>query len=144
MQVTGEHAGQKKRSRSQDECDLSPNTTRTEPRMPRTSCPVCQQPLKQSQKLRAVRQSVLDGLDLNPLLVSFFEHDAARQLELPQYHTLNEQVAGLRKEITETMAVCQPLMPLLTAQPRTHVVDLCSGRSWSAAFLSLNFPQVRT
>lgn len=108
----------------------------------RSYCPHCALPIKPVQKLRAVRTSVETGTDSNPLLAQFFELQASIVLEEPRFHALNQQVSGMRKEITESMAMWERLLPVLSAGQAMHVIDLCSGRSWTTALIALSFPHV--
>jgi len=107
-------------------------------------CPVCSDVLKKRPLLSFFWDRARKGEEDNPLLQRFFADERHRPLLQPRYHQLNT-LRSIRKEISESYAVLDALdlaRDVLGEDGAWHAVDLCCGRSVTAAMLALQHPSV--
>eukprot|EP00929_Paragymnodinium_shiwhaense_P110461 TRINITY_DN7749_c0_g1_i2.p1 TRINITY_DN7749_c0_g1~~TRINITY_DN7749_c0_g1_i2.p1 ORF type:complete len:503 (+),score=81.86 TRINITY_DN7749_c0_g1_i2:225-1733(+) len=105
-------------------------------------CPVCGDILQKRPLLAFFWDRAKKGQEDNPLLQRFFADERHKPLLQPRYHQLNT-LRSIRKEISESYAVLDMLeRSRSTLGDRWHAVDLCCGRSVTAAILALQHPHI--
>uniref|UniRef100_A0A7S4Q895 Methyltransferase domain-containing protein n=1 Tax=Alexandrium monilatum TaxID=311494 RepID=A0A7S4Q895_9DINO len=106
-------------------------------------CPVCGDVVKRRPLLAFFWERAAQGGEDNALLRRFFAEERHRPLLEARYHQVND-ARQLRKELSESVAMLEALRHAQPAFGREwHVVDLCCGKSITAALVSLQYPEVR-
>jgi len=105
-------------------------------------CPVCGDLIKKRPLLSSFWERAERGREDNVLLQRFFSTDCYRTLLHPRFHQIND-ARQIRKELTESVAILSALEAELPPFGCTyHVVDLCCGKSITAALLAMRYPGV--
>lgn len=112
-------------------------------------CVVCGESVKRRPRLLVLADRYFKGEESNLMVDRFFrEHYAVfLQLMQPELHTVNDQ-RRLNKELSESLAVVEAFERLANLSggeagaTSWHVVDLCCGRSLTAAILALRHPSL--
>lgn len=103
-------------------------------------CPECGDVVQRRPLLAFFWERASKGEEPNDLLKSFFSSDCYRPLLQPLYHQINH-TRQIRKELSESLAVLRALERQVPAFGGSwHLIDLCCGRSVTAALASLRFP----
>ncbi|CAE8610409.1 unnamed protein product, partial [Polarella glacialis] len=105
-------------------------------------CPVCGDLLSRRPRLAFFWERADRAEEENPLLRQFFSDCRHQSLMQPRFHQIND-TKRIRKEISESMSVLLALEQEVPDFGRGwHVVDLCCGRSVTAALVALRYPGV--
>lgn len=105
-------------------------------------CPVCGDVVRKRPLLAFFWERADRGEEDNSLLRRFFSNDCYRKLLQPAFHQINE-IRPIRKELSESESMLEALLRAQSAFCRNwHVVDLCCGKSITAALVSLRYPEV--
>lgn len=105
-------------------------------------CPVCGDVIPRRSLLDFFWERAERGMEESALLKRcFFAGDCYRELLKPRYHQING-LRQIRKELSESCALLEVLEHRLAVfGDEWHVVDLCCGKSITAALVSLRYPQ---
>lgn len=105
-------------------------------------CPVCGDVVKRRPLLAYFWERAERGEEDNALLQRFFAEECYRPLLEPRYHQVND-ARQLRKELSESVSILEALQHAAPAfGSGWRVVDLCCGKSITAALVSLQYPEV--
>jgi len=112
-------------------------------------CPICGKRLLKRPKLAALVHKFRHGSENNTLLKRFFNDDGngpgggavLPMLLKPHFHALNNDV-HCRKKLSQSLAVLEALERAVGHDGLNgwHVVDICSGKSLTAALAALRHP----
>lgn len=114
-------------------------------------CSVCGERLRKRPRLAFYADRADRGEEDNPLLQRFFRAQHHLELLQPHYHQLSS-VRSVRKELSESIAVLDALAAAVGSAPPAagvapeldggawHLVDLCCGKSFTAAVATLRWP----
>merc|ERR1712113_887698 len=106
-------------------------------------CPVCGDAVPNRSLFEFFWERAQRGEEDNALLKRFiFSNDCYRQLFSPHFHQISN-LRQIRKELSESCALLDVLEQRVPAfGDEWHIVDLCCGKSVTAALVSLRHPQV--
>jgi len=110
-----------------------------------TLCRLCGERLRPRNKVHLLRDRVRQGKEDNSMLVAFMQDksEVAALLEHTHFHRINQH-KHFRKELSESLALVQALeqtiAPLCRDWTQWHIIDLCCGKSLSAALAALCLP----
>lgn len=105
-------------------------------------CPVCGDVVKNRPLLAYFWERAERGEEANALLKRFFSNMSYRPLLQPRYHQINN-ARQLRKELSESISVLEALERAVpTFSGSWHLIDLCCGKSITAALASIRYPGI--
>lgn len=103
-------------------------------------CCVCGDVVPKRTKLAFFAERAGRGEEKNLSLQTYFNTGEHVGLLQPQYHQINNLKNDMRKELSESVAVMLALEVMMPGFDGSwQVVDLCCGRSLTAALLSLRY-----
>lgn len=118
-------------------------------------CRLCGDRLAAVSKFHTMRDACFRGEVASPLIRDFFDMTSAKvidKLSVPELHLINRR-HNFNRELTESLAMVHFLRKLTThGQPGSehhesdevwHVIDLCCGKSYTAALVAACFPHFR-
>lgn len=105
-------------------------------------CSACGDVVKRRPLLAFFWERAERGGEENVVLKRFFATECYRTMLSPRFHQIND-ARQIRKELSESVAVLEALENELPSFGSTwNVVDLCCGKSITAALTSLKYPGV--